>query len=445
MEIGGMPNVSTHPTSSALEAFLYGRLPAAARRAVVVHLLRGCQTCKDAMASLAAALSAPSFGEEDDGWRYEFAFRRAMRRVFSARRDVLAVESARSAAPASLLLMPARPRWHHDRSQFRRCEDALDETRRLGRSDPEGMLALAIANASFAEHLDPEAFSPGTAHDLRARAYAELGNARRIVNDFPNAEADFFRALRCAKAGTGNPMIRAEILWLAASLYRAARSFETASLLLDQAYEIYLRSGERHLAGRTLISQGIARAYAGRTLDAAESLQNGLRLADRERDPALFLAGAHNLIRLLIDEGHFADARESIRLYAGLYRQHGALFDRLRLRWLEGLIAAGLGEPAEAEVAFLEARAGFAEHRLAYVEALISLDLAALWLTQGRTAEIGALLAEVLGTFRALGIRREAIAVLLMLEEAAQAERLTASLVTSAAARLQKLEGEGGS
>jgi len=122
----------------------------------------------------------------------------------------------------------------------------------------------------------------------------------------------------------------------------------------------------------------------------------------------------------------------------------GARFDRLRLRWLEGRIAAGLGEPDEAEAAFLGARAGFAENRLAYVEALVSLDLAALWLSQGRTAEIGALLAEVLGTFRALGIRREAIAVLLVLEEAARAERLTAALVGSAAASLRKLEGEIG-
>ncbi len=203
--------------------------------------------------------------------------------------------------------------------------------------------------------------------------------------------------------------------------------------------------GEHHLAGRTLIGQGIAKGSAGHALDAIRSLRHALRLLDRERDPALLLAGVHNLIWFLVDEGHFAEGRDLVRAHADLYRQHGARFDRLRLRWLEGRIAAGLGEPAEAEVAFLEARAGFAEHRLAYVEALISLDLAALWLTQGRTAEIGALLAEVLGTFRALGIRREAIAVLLMLEEAAQAERLTASLVTSAAARLRKLEGEGGS
>lgn len=438
--------MSRHPTSAALESFLLGKLAGAERRAVVVHLLQRCRSCQQTLAPLARAIFEPGAEEApDDGWRYEFAFRRAMRRVFYERPNAVPAASAPLAAAAPLLWMPMRPRWRRDEAQRRRCELALEETRRLGRSDPEEMLALAIANASFAENLDPTGFPPGAVHDLQARAYAELGNARRIANDFSNAEVDFVRALRRAAAGTGCPLLRAEIFWLAASLYRSARKFEKAFLLLDRAYEIYRQAGEQHLAGRTLISQGIARSYAGYTSEAIDSLQRGLRGLDGRRDPALLLAGAHNLIWLLVGEGHFAEGRDLVREHAELYRNHGAFFDRLRLRWLEGRIAAGLGEQGEAEAAFFEARAGFAAHRLAYDEALISLDLAALWLAQGRMAEIGALVEEMLGTFRALGIRREAIAVLLMLEEAAGAERLTAALLRAAAASLRKLEGEAGS
>jgi tetratricopeptide (TPR) repeat protein len=441
--------VSSHPTSTALEAFLLGRLDGFERRAVVAHLLQGCRSCQRILAPLTRALFEPGEEEtQDNGWRYEFAFRRAMRRVFSEQSAMKVVAITPTALPlvAPLLLMRSpRPRWHRDAEQFSRCRLALAQTRSLGRSDPEEMLALAIANASFAEHLDPAGFAPGAVYDLQAKAHAELGNARRIVNDFAAAEADFLYAMRRARMGSGDQLLFAEIISMAASVYRATRRFDRAFLLLDQANRTYRELGEQHLAGRTLITKGIAKSYCGDVLAAISLLQSGLRLLDRERDPTLLLAGAHNLIWLLVDEGHFAEGRALIRSHAELYQRHGARFDSLRLRWLEGRIAAGLGEPVEAETALLEARFGFAEHRLAYVEALISLDLAALWLAQGRASEIGALLAEVLGTFRALGIRREAIAVLLMLDEAASAERLTAALVSSAAASLRKLEGESGS
>jgi hypothetical protein len=207
---------------------------------------------------------------------------------------------------------------------------------------------------------------------------------------------------------------------------------------------VYRDLGEHHLMGCTLIGKGIAVGSRGDLPAAIALLQRGTQLIDTERAPAVLLAGIHSIIWFQVEGGHFMAGRELIHTHAELYRRFGARSERLRLRWLEGRIAAGLGEPTEAEAAFLEARAGFAEHRLAYVEALISLDLAALWLAQGRTAEIGVLLAEVLGTFRALGIRREAIAVVLMLEEAASAERLTVALMGSAAASLRKLEAESG-
>jgi tetratricopeptide (TPR) repeat protein len=442
--MGGTSNVSSHPTPATLGSFLLGKLAGAERRAVVTHLLRGCPSCQEAIAPFAHILLHPEADEAaDDSWRYDFAFRRAMRQVFSGAIHAPAGVPAPRAA-ASLLAMPSRPGWDRDVEQFRRCERALDETRRLGKSNPQEMLALACANAILAERLDPAAFPPGAVYDLQAKAFAELGNSRRILNDLVGAEAGFERALRRAKLGSGDRRLFAEIISMAASVYRAGRRFDRAFSLLDRACEVYLALGEEHFAGRTLISMGTAKGAYGDTAESIGLLREGLRLLDRKRDPELLLIGVHNLIAFQVIEGRFAEGRDLIRAHADLYRQRATVFVRLRLRWVEGQIAAGLGEAAEAEVAFLEARDGFAEHRLAYVEALISLDLAALWLAQGRTAEIGSLLAEVLGTFRALGIRREAIAVLLMLEEAANAERLTVALVGSAAASLRKLEAESG-
>jgi tetratricopeptide (TPR) repeat protein len=431
--------------STVLESFLLGKLAGAERKAVVAHLLPGCRRCQRALAPLAQVLFESGSAEApDDGWRYEFAIRRAMRRVFYDRPGMLAPVEPLAAAP--LLRMPRpRPAWRRDEEQFGRCEAALEETRRLGKSDPEEMLALALSNAIYAQHLDPTAFPPGAVHDLQARAYAELGNARRITDDLSGAEADFLRAAQRARMGSGDRLLGAEIVSMAASVYRAARDFDRAFFLLDRAHETYQELGERHLAGRTLINKGIAKGSRGDLPEAIALLRHGLRLLDRERDPVLLLAGVHNLIWFEVDDAHFAEGRALIGTHHDLYHRYGGRFDVLRLRWLEGRIAAGLGELAEAEALLCEARSGFAEHRLAYVEALVSLDLAALWLRKGRKDEIGALVEEMLGTFRALGIHREAIAVLLMLEEAAAADRLSQALLRSAVARLRRLEKEIGS
>lgn len=53
----------------------------------------------------------------------------------------------------------------------------------------------------------------------------------------------------------------------------------------------------------------------------------------------------------------------------------GSSTDRLRVRWCEGLIAAGTGSSGVAERLFLEVREGFLREGNAYDAALVSLDL----------------------------------------------------------------------
>ena len=101
-----------------------------------------------------------------------------------------------------------------------------------------------------------------------------------------------------------------------------------------------------------------------------------------------------------------------------LFVEHGNAIDLLRLRWLEGRIYAGLSDSSKAEAAFKETRAGFAERGQVYPAALAGLDLAALWARQGRFNEIHSLAQEMVATFRALRIAREAIVTLLILQRA---------------------------
>jgi tetratricopeptide (TPR) repeat protein len=437
--------MAKHPSQEALEDFLLARLEGSDRRDVAVHLLRGCRRCRRRLAPLAAALLGPSLAEPPDGGdRYDLAIRRAERRAIA--RLEREGNGRQSARPGTVLKLETREGNDRYRSQaqFQRCQNALAETRALRHSDPEEMLMLARINASISDLLDPSAFPEGAVHDLQARAYMELGNALRVTNDLVAAKGAFTAAAERVNLGTGDPFLSAELLSLASSLFRATREFKMAYSLLDRTLEIYRELGEKQLVGRTMMKQGIAKGYDGEVSQAIALLGQAIMILDRDRDPELYLSGVHSLIWFQVENGGFAEGRELVRRHRHLYREASRDLTSLRLRWVEARIAAGLGEWIEAEKGYREARAGFAQHNNAYLVALISLDLAALWLKEGRTAEIAAMLAETLATFRALCIHREAIATLLMLGEAAEAERLNLTLLRAAAAKLRQFESDPG-
>jgi hypothetical protein len=72
-----------------------------------------------------------------------------------------------------------------------------------------------------------------------------------------------------------------------------------------------------------------------------------------------------------------------------------------------------LGRTDEAERALLSVRAGFLDRKLGYDAALVSLDLAMLYLRQSRTAELKELAEQMHPVFEAEDIHREALAALL--------------------------------
>jgi len=77
---------------------------------------------------------------------------------------------------------------------------------------------------------------------------------------------------------------------------------------------------------------------------------------------------------------------------------------------------------------------------LPYDAALASLDLAVLYLEEGRTREVKDLAREMAEIFKAQGIAREALAALTLFVEAAQKETATVELVRRV---IQRVEGAG--
>ena len=74
-------------------------------------------------------------------------------------------------------------------------------------------------------------------------------------------------------------------------------------------------------------------------------------------------------------------------------------------------------------------REGFLQEGSGYDAAIVSMDLALLYLRQGRPAELKALAKEMLPIFRSQDIHRETVAALVLFQEAAREEQVTAAFV----------------
>ncbi|MES1242600.1 MAG: hypothetical protein ABUT39_13380 [Acidobacteriota bacterium] len=436
-----------HPTRETLEGFLLGCLPAREAQAVTAHLMGGCAQCREQMSPLSETLLGPAGLFDDDvdaeielSSELDAAYDLAISAAYAAALEKTGGLPGRAqSAPAGAegLPLPGDPDFYTPHV----CEILLERSYEVRLSDPETMLRLADLAASSAEGLDPEVYGPAESADLQARAWAEVANAYRVIGDHVRADRMMARAVGCRARGTGDPRILARMADLGASLACAQRRFEEAFRLLDVAHATYLELGDTHAAGRVIISRGLYAGYTGDPLEGIRFLVHGLNTIDRAREPKLAFQALHNILLLRVELGEYEEARRTLLQMQPLYDRYLSDLERVKVRWMEGRIAAGLGELDEAEAALLEAREEFDRAGLGYRAALVSLDVMAVWLRQGRTAEIRQLVAELMATFRAIGVEREALAGILLLRDAVEYEQATLELLQLIAVSLGKLDG----
>lgn len=296
-----------------------------------------------------------------------------------------------------------------------------------------GKLALDLS-----EQLDTSVYGAEAIEDLRARAWAYIGNAHRVRFELREAQDAFDRALHHLRQGTREPWELAVWLDLKASLLRAQRRFDEAMKLLKRALVLFLAVGDRHRAGRTLISMDHVLYCAGQSEKGIPLLYQALDLIDPEQEPRLLFSAKHNLIDNLADAGRHAEAQRLLMQARALYRRFDEPAFRNRRHWVEGKIARGIGQPERAEELLLKARAGFQEQDAAYEVAIVSLELAGLYAEQGRASEMKKLAEEMVPIFSSRQIHREALAALALWCQAVQTESAGAELAAQVASAIKR-------
>jgi len=394
--------------------FASGDLSREKRSELLRHLIRGCPECSSLLA-LHRIPAPPELSEE----AYDEVVARAV-----ARASAIAKGGMGAVAILTSLLSGERS-WSDLSSPeiaslrgLPRVRALLEAGRSLRHHDPQATLRFAKLARYAADRLSLKDFGAQAVADVRALAWAELGNAYRICDDLSRASRAINRAVYWSQRSSRSNLLLARVADLLASLLGAQRRFPEALQMLLLVYRTHAEAGRDHLAGRALFSAGNMAGWDGAPGQAILLMRAALDLLDHERDPVLIAQVLRGMITFLADLGHFRAARRLLWRCRLLLVEHGNALDLLRLRWLEGRIFAGLSDFPRAELAFQETRAGFAKHEQVYPAAMAGLDLAALWAQQGRLDEIQALAQEMIATFRALRIAREAIVTLLILQRA---------------------------
>jgi tetratricopeptide (TPR) repeat protein len=426
---------------------MLGELDAADNLRVLLHLLPGCSRCRAVTADLWRVGAEPEGGPSWSRSR-RFQYQEMVDRVFASVRQAQGLLVAERAAapqlldelmahPAGLRPLLARndPRfrtWGLAELLLRACHDRRFES-------PHEAAELADLAVAVTEG-DLPLYPPVLAEDLRARAWGALANAKRILADFRSAELAFRWAETHRARGTGDRIEKARLLDLQASLRDAQGRSEEAARLLDRAIAIYRRAGEWYLLGRTLVQKGNVLAGAGENEAALAALWQGLELMTGN-DPQMELNAWHNMTYLLTQMGRHAEALELLERNRPLYAEHGSSLHQIRLRYLEGEIAAGFGHLEAAETAFAEVRQTFLDQGRPLDAGLACLELARVHALRGRMAEVRALSREALGVFRSLDLPRETLASLILFEKAAEAETVTLNLLREVSVAVTRAAG----
>jgi tetratricopeptide (TPR) repeat protein len=280
--------------------------------------------------------------------------------------------------------------------------------------------------------------------DLRGRAWGHFSNPLRVSGQLREAEEAITTAQRYVDTGSGDPFLKARTLEQKASLRKSQGRYPEAIELAEESAAIFFELGQTHDFASALVHQAMACHYAGTEEEAIAVLNHAIPLIDPEKNPHLLLAACHNLAL-----GYIALDRpeQALSLYfetRELYKEFEDDIILLRASWQEGQLLRDLGHLTAAEPTLLQARKGFVERNLAHEVAMVSLDLAWVYVKLGRTDSLKQTVSEAIPIFTSLRVGREALAALLQLQHAAGQEQQALELIRMLNTRLAPLASRTG-
>jgi transcriptional regulator with XRE-family HTH domain len=270
-----------------------------------------------------------------------------------------------------------------------------------------------------------------------------LANARRVQGRLDRARAEMDRARERWRAGEAvDPFPFAEwrLLDLEASLLRDGGHFEESLARLEQA----LGRAPATVMGRILLKKAFTLEQKGEAEEALAVLGAAEARIDPRAEPRQAWAVAFNRVVNLCHLSRFSEARSLLPTLDSEAQRLGGELDQLRLLWLSGRVAAGLGDLSAARTAICRVRQELADRGIDYDFAVVSLDLAGLLLERGELAAVRRLPAELTPILKRQKLHRQARTAVAFFCRAVVQEKATAALARKVATFLRRAERSPG-
>lgn len=452
-----------HVKAEHYELTRQGGLSASAlARLIHDHILSSCPHCREewerlqesrpevrALLSRVEAPRRPAAPEDPapERARYATAFSAAARQL---EEDARALRKDRRRARRQLrLLLDTPPDERHDRifsarTRFRSrafAEILLQEARQQVRNAPGEAENLASL-VPVVLHWTPGAHGTPWAAALEAQSRAHVANALRVTGDLPTADRHFAELRRdLAATPIEDAEANAEIASLEASLRIDQRRFKEAGELLDLAKLLYEHADLDVGQARVLIQRANVYRHLSDPSAALDCLNQASSILEVDEQAFLYLCAITSQALCLTALDRHQEAWELLEANMGAYENSDEPWVPVSLRDLQGRILTGLGRYAEAEESYISCCEGALILGRHYDAALACLDLAEVYLQQGRSSEVTEMAAGLVSAFRARNVSREALAALIMLQQAASEERVTHQVLKGIRRRVLKARG----
>ncbi len=279
--------------------------------------------------------------------------------------------------------------------------------------------------------------TPPDLEDLRAKAYAFLGNARRINSDVIGAERALVRAERHRARGTGDRAVEADLVGLLAALRVIQSRRDEATRLIDREIALRRLLGDPERLGRTLVERGWVVFFEASVEEICTFFNEGVALLT---EPRSVLQALHALAERLAREGQGLDAWAALSAARNPLRVLENPRFELQHLWIKGLTHRALGDLEAAAEEISTVYDGLVEEEAGLRLAVAALDLACIRIAQGRFREVRKLIREAYEICVANGLERRAIAALLLLREAEEAAQLTEAMAVEAVSFLVRFQ-----
>lgn len=251
-----------------------------------------------------------------------------------------------------------------------------------------------------------------------ARAIAYRGNADRATGDLPRAHTTLLQAQALLLEDDGSVYAleaAAEVHSFMGSLLTDLRRFDEALDHLHAAARIYHDETRNLDLARVQMKISNVHTYRGDPHEALKADYDALVHLNRDAHPRLYLAARFNLAYDLVEAGRITEAVDHLHYDEDLYHHYADRSLATRLIWLSGRIATELRHFDEAVSLLRRAFDAFAEAEIGFDAALVALDLALLYLREGRAEDARAAARLAYDVFTSCEVHPEAVAALRLL------------------------------